>query len=358
MKKIVKDQVVIVKHILGETAVPLLEDLGNGKYRFRVDAWCEGEACKGGFFHLRQAIEAKPGKKVTNTVNRWPRLRAALHNAGVRPVNIPGGDYPLHYADQMAIADYSMSGAHYFIVKRADIGKYLDAFPLDEHGIKHREKIEEQKKAAEAEAYRQEHDPQCIAKRIGDALWYARCRCVLGNSEFNRISLIAKDGSEFSVIYPAIDTDLISGLDCYNVAKVVCSAPEETGLKYLDARRAGGIDPQQHYRIKKTYSAGWNRYTAYLMPLPGLATEVRQTCRWLRMFDTADNDGVNPSLIAEAERVILETFDLYDRLNKKRLVYEAATREVYVEYLHNNPQDWRDRSKFSETPEWSKEEPA
>ena len=181
--------------------------------------------------------------------------------------------------------------------------------------------------------------------------------CTLaGNVEFNRITLVAKDGSEFSVIYPAWNTDLISGLGCCNVAKVVCSAPEETGLQYLDARRAGELDPRQHYRIKKIYSDGWRRYTAYLMPLAGLATEVRGGYRWLAMFDNSDNDGVDPALIAEAERVILETFDLYDRINKKRLVYEASTKEVHVEYLHNDPQDWLDRSKFIKAPEWSEEE--
>ena len=359
MKKMAKNQVVVVKHILGETAAPLVEDLGNGKYRFKVDAWCEGETCKGGFFHLRQAIEAKPGKRITNKVNFWPRLRLALHNAGEQPVNIPGGDNPLHYTDQMAVADYSVSGAHYFIIGRADIGKYLDSLPLDERGVKHREAIEERKKAEEAEAYRQEHDPKCIAERIGDRLWYAMPGCALtGNTEFNRITLVAKDGSEFSVIYPSWTTDLISGLGCCNVAKVVCSAPEETELQYLDARRAGELDPRQHYRIKKIYSAGWCKYSAYLMPLAGLATEVRHGYRWLAMFDSSDNDGVDPLLIAEAERIILETFDLYDRINKKRLVYEASTKEVHVEYLHNDPQDWSDRSKFNKAPEWSEEEVA
>lgn len=358
MKKMKKDQVVVVKHILGETALPLVEDLGNRKYRFKVDAWCKGETCRGGFFHLRQAIEAKPGKKITDKVNFWPRLRAALHNAGEQPVNIPGGDYPLHYTDQMAVADYSMSGAHYFIIKRADIGKYLDSLPLDEHGIKHREAIEERKKTEEAEAYRQEHDPRCIAERIGNKLWYAPGRALAENVEFNRITLVAKDGSEFSVIYPAWSTDLISDLGCCNVAKVICAAPEETELQYLDAGRAGKLDPRQHYRIKKIYPNGRHRCTAYLMPLAGLATEVRDGYRWLAMFDNSDNDGVNPVLIAEAERVILETFDLYDRINKKRLVYEASTKEVHVEYLHNNPQDWSDRTKFSEAPEWSEEEVA
>ena len=357
MKKMASGQVVVVKHILGETARPLVEDLGNDKYRFKVDAWCEGQTCKGGFFHLRQAIEAKPGKKITDKVNFWPRLRAALRNAGEQPVNIPGGDYPLHYTDQMAVADYARSGAHYFIIERADIGKYLDSLPLDEHGIKHREAIEERKKAEEAEAYRQEHDPQCIAERIGNKLGHTMPGCALaGNAEFNRITLVAKDGSEFSVIYPSWSTDLISGLGCCNVAKVVCSAPEETGLQYLDARRAGELDPCQHHRIKKVYSDGWHRYTAYLMPLAGLATEVRDGYRWLAMFDDGDNDGVDPKLIAEAERVILETFDLYDHINKERLVYEAATKEVHVEYLHNDPQDWLDRTKLSEAPEWSEEE--
>lgn len=353
MKKIYQNQEVLVKHILGETAANITESLGNGKYRFLVDAYCEGETCQGGFFHLRQAIEAKPGKKVTDKVTTWPRLRKALQAAGVQPVNIPGGDAPLHYDDEIAVPDFSRSGAHYFIVARKDIDKFLASVPLDEQGKKRRAAIKAQRAAAEAEAYRQTHDPQCIAKRIGDQLWNAThdLSSPGGSEEFVRLTMESADGASFSVMYPSWGTDLIASLWCTNVAKVVCEAEEQTGLKYLNGIRAGKIDPRNHCRIKKVWSSGWNRGCAYLMPLAGLADEIREDYRWLAMFDTADNDGVDPKLIAEAKRVILETFDLYDQIDGKRLVYEAETQAVHVEYLHNKPKT------PSETPVWRPEKP-
>ena len=90
-----KNEIIVIRHILGETAEPLLENLGGHRFRLKADAWCLGEPCKGGFFHLRQAIPVRPGQghEVTREVTKWPRLRKALHHAGLEPVNIPGGDY-------------------------------------------------------------------------------------------------------------------------------------------------------------------------------------------------------------------------------------------------------------------------
>ena len=56
------------------------------------------------------------------------------------------------------------------------------------------------------------------------------------------------------------------------------------------------------------------------MPDPKLATEVREDYRWKGMFDDPDNDGVSPELIATAQKVILEGYDILDRLLKKRFV--------------------------------------
>lgn len=154
MEIIKKHSQVIVKHILGETAEALVTRLDNGKYQFNCNAYVAGEHCKGGFFHLRQAREVIPGKKLGNNVKFWPRLRKALHVAGLYPVNIPGGDYPIHYCDEIVIPDYSMSGACYFIIKRSDIGKYLEKLPLDDSGKARAADIARR----EAEAYRQAHD--------------------------------------------------------------------------------------------------------------------------------------------------------------------------------------------------------
>lgn len=334
MKTIKKNTQVTVKHILGETAEVLVTRLDNGMYRFNCDVYVVGEYCKGGFFHLRQAREVIPGKKLGNNIKFWPRLRKALHEAGLRPINIPGGDYPIHYYDEVVIPDYSMSGSHYFIIKRSDIGKYLEKLPLDDAGKAHAEDVARKEAEAAAEAYRQTHDPQCIANRIGGKLWNA------GGSiggEFKKITLVADD-TEFSVIYPSHSTNLIWN-GCCNVAKVVCAAPE-TGIEYLSGWSAGQLDPRKHCRIKK-YIHGWSR-AAYLMPNPDLATEVRESYRWLDMFDNSNNDGISAELIASAKKVVLEAYDLDDNLLKHRYVYDRDTEKVTKEFLHNaNVLDWR-----------------
>lgn len=335
MKIISKGTVVVVKHILGETAESLVTRLSDGRYEFACDAFVVGEVCKGGFFHLRQAREVIPGKKLGNNVKFWPRLRRALHEAGLEPVNIPGGDYPIHYRDEIVIPDYSMSGAHYFIIKRSDIGTYLDMLPLDDAGKARAEDVARREAEAAAEAYRQEHDPKCIAERIGNKLWYEGGNCFGG--EFKKVTLVAEDDSEFSVIYPTCNTDLIWTW-CCNVPKVVCEAPE-TGIEFLSGWTAGRLDPRKHSRIRKIYSQGWGRNTAYLMPNPKLATEVRENSCWLRMFDAAENDGVSPELIASAKRIVVEAYDLNDTLLKERLVYDRETGKVSKETLHNWPFD-------------------
>ena len=326
MKTIKKNTQVIIKHISRGTAEVLVTRLKNDIYQFKCDSYVIGKYCKGGFFNILQAREVIPGKKLGHNIKFWPRLRKALHEAGVKTVHIPGGGYPIHFVDEIVVPDYSMSGSHYFIIRRCDIGKYLNILPLDEAGKARAEEFKRRK----AEDYRQAYDPQCIAKRIGDKLWYSGGMCFEG--EFKKITLIADDDTEFSIIYPSCQTDLI--WPGSNVAKVLCTAPE-TGIEYLSGLSAGQLDPRKHSRLKRIFFPGWNRDAAYLMPNPKLATEVRESCRWLGLFDNTDNDGVSPKLIASAKKVILEAYDLDDKLLKQRYVYDRKTKEVTKEYLHN-----------------------
>lgn len=330
MKTIKKNTVVTVNHILGETAEALVTPVGENKYQFDCNAYVIGERSKGGYFHLRQAREIIPGKKLGNNVKFWPRLRKALHEAGLKSVNIPGGDYPIHYCDEIVIPDFSMSGAHYFVIKRDDIGNYLAKLPLDDAGKTRADEIKRKKVEEEAEAYSQEHDPKCIAAKIGNKLF---SEGGLGG-EFTKITLVSDNDEEFSVIYPSKSTDLLWD-GCANVSKIVCEATE-TGIDFLSGWKAGHIDPRNHCRIKKEYCSGWSRNVAYLMPDPKLATEVRECYRWLDMFDNSDNDGVSSELIATAKKVILEGYDLYDKILEKRYVYDRDSKEVTKEYLHNN----------------------
>ena len=114
-------------------------------------------------------------------------------------------------------------------------------------------------------------------------------------------------------------------------------SPLYTGVKYLSARSAGYLDPRKHGRIRKIYADGWHEYVAYLMPDPNLATEVRENYRWLDLFDQPNNDGIPSERIASAKKVILEAYDLYDKLLEQRLVYDRETEEVTEESLHNWP---------------------
>lgn len=344
MRKIEKNKNVVIKHIIGETASMVIERLDDGTYKFTCDAYVSGELCKGGFFHLRQAREVIPGKKLGNNYKYWPRLRLALQKAGVPVINVPGGDTPIHYEDELVVPDFKVSGTHFFVIKRSDIKKYLKLVPLDEAGKKRAEEIRKEKEAIEAERYRQTHDPKYIAEGIGILL---RHYDDLGG-EFKRITLVSDGDTEYSIIYPECLTDLKWG-GCSNVPKVVCNNER---ISFLSGWTAGRLDPRKHHRLKEYYARGWGRSTVYLMPEPSLADEVRETCRWLGLFDNPDNDGIPAEKIAFAKKVILEAFDLQDKLIKERWVYEKSSANCKKQYLHNDPYgfsgdivrkpDWRD----------------
>lgn len=349
MTKVAKGTKVTIKHMLGETVQPLVTRLKGDSYRFNCNAYiigdAEDDAPDNMYFHIRQAREVIPNKRKGNNVRPWPRLRKALHAEGIEPIHIVGGDIPIHYTDEIVIPDFKVSGSHFFVVKKEEINKILKGFPLDEKGKQHAEELKRRKAAAEAEAYRQEHDPKCIAERIGSKLDIA---CPVGREfdpEFMKITLVSKDGTEFSVMYPSKNTNLIwSGS---NVPKILCEAPE-TGIEYLSGWNAGYIDPKNHHRLRKSHGA-WD--SVYLMPDPKLATEVREDYRWKGMFDDPDNDGVSPELIATAQKVILEGYDILDRLLKKRFVYDSTTKKVTKEVLHNWPFDMWNK-KTTEPFDW------
>lgn len=209
MRKYEKNEVIIVRHILGETAESLLENLGGHRFRFKADAWCEGETCAGGFFHLRQAIPVRPGQghEVVRDATKWPRLRKALHNAGLKPINVPGGDYPLHYRDQIAVPDYGMNGSHYFIVDRKDIKRYLDTLPIDEAGLRRKAEIEADKEA---------RDDVAVANNIGNVIRYH----LIGDGTAPRFKgaeqyqITFLRGTSYKYEFPAEDWEDVFSKDC------------------------------------------------------------------------------------------------------------------------------------------------
>ena len=63
-------------------------------------------------------------------IKPWPKLRVALNCAGVKRVHAPGGfQNALAYRDEIAVPDYSVSGASGWIILKKDVGHYLDALP-------------------------------------------------------------------------------------------------------------------------------------------------------------------------------------------------------------------------------------
>lgn len=325
MKKIMKNQIITVNHIIGETASAVLEELGRHKYRFTCDAYIDDsdEIRRGVFKHLRQALPVRKGR-VVDGVRYWPRLRCALHAAGMAPVNVPGGATPLHYADEIAVADYATSGSCYFVIPRKEIGKYLDQLPLDEQGIARRRRQEEKA----LEAWLESRDPDCIAKEIGNQ-FYSWLSC-LESGEFVRLTVVLDSGLQKSVIYNYGKTDLFWE-GCVNTPKLLCAAPEETGIEYL-SRKAAPIDPGEHHRIKKGWDDGWSRHVAYLAPNPNLADFVGEW-GWYRLFSTVSADHpISHREIADAKRIILEKFSLEDKLLPGKLVYDKYTNEVTTQY--------------------------
>lgn len=327
MKKMTKNTIVTIYHIVGETAFAVLEGLGDSKFRFTTDAYIDDSdrLHHNVFKHLRQAIPARKGK-VVQEIKVWPRLRWALRSAGLQPVNIPGGNYPLHYADEIAVPDFCMSGSHFFIIPRKKIGKYLDQYPLNDRGIARKRKEEQTK----LDAWLQSRDPDYIAGNIGDKFWYqfdSLSQSVGGGCEFVKITVTDCNYCNRSIIYARERTDLIWDR-WINVPKIVCEAPE-TGVEFLGPG-AAAIDPREHCRIKKRYCSGWSSDVAYLQPKSGIADYIGEGPRWTGVFDN-DNGGIFTSRsIADAKKITLEVYDLTDKLLPNKLVYTKESNKVVI----------------------------
>jgi len=81
------------------------------------------------FIRNDRSKEGARGLQVV-TPKQWPRLRVALGYAGKPATHVQGGfENAVAYSDEIAIPNYSMSGSSGWIVRRDEIGKYLDALP-------------------------------------------------------------------------------------------------------------------------------------------------------------------------------------------------------------------------------------
>ena len=309
MQVINKGTEVTVTNIIGNTAADLCTQQGTDKYVFTCTAYVDGETLDNHddvFINLWQAREVIPGKRLgdSSKAKKWHRLTKALFLSGVKPINISGAKSPIIYTDERAV---KYQGSLYFVVKIQDIDGYLKLVPLDEKG------------KANARKFAQTH-PRTIANQIGQALWDS-CKNQT-NVEFIKITMIPDYGTSFSIMYPTKRTNLIWPSDSPEIPKVVCSASEETGIDYLSGYTAGRLDPRKHGRIRM-----FSKHTAYLMPNPQLADQVREV-----MFSEGFYKGIVNDLVS-ASTIIVEEYDLNDNLLRTRFVYDRASKSVKEEHL-------------------------
>lgn len=315
-----------IVHIVGETVNDVAKKLASGKWLFIKDAYVDGERGKGGYYHLRQAKELISGKKLGNNYKQWPRLRAACHKAGVRLINIPGGNVPIHYEDEMVIPDYKMSGAHFFIIKKSEVGKLLLFVPIDEAAEARRKSLADEARRKKEDENRQKYSPKGRCQRLGDMFWNGKSEKgvkgffmrngELSGSEFIVFTFEGWDGEKVSIAYNCEDTDL--GNNYSNIAKIL--VPGHEGLN-LRGDVAGSIDPREFYRLAKYYVHGWSRDVWVLGANPKMFTHVMVSpARWLNLFDQFGEDRVvDCKTIAYAKSITRSLYSLTDKL-----VYEDA----------------------------------
>lgn len=80
-------------------------------------------------FHLRLVREDRYARGLHQECRGWPRLRLALKQADQPRTHSWGGYGWVCYADEVCVADFSMSGAWAYIVPKADIAALLAALP-------------------------------------------------------------------------------------------------------------------------------------------------------------------------------------------------------------------------------------
>ena len=86
---------------------------------------------KKGCKHIRFARFAREESQIRVLKTMiWPKLRLALHNAGVERSHQQGGFHEvIGYGDEIAVADYGLSGSHGWIIRRQKIRSLLVALP-------------------------------------------------------------------------------------------------------------------------------------------------------------------------------------------------------------------------------------
>ena len=228
-------------------------------------------------------------------------MRKACHIAGIQRINIPGGDIPIHYVDEIVIPDFSVSGSHYFVIPKKDIGQVLECLPLDEAGKQKKKEIWEKEQYSK-------YSPKSISEKLGQYFWYEARFPIDGEYEFVKISFQDWEGNVKSIIFRE-GTDIIHD-GCTNIAEI------DTGLGFcLSAEKAAKITPEKYDRLQVSYCSGWHKDIAYLLPKADSADIVTDDYRWLDVFDSNRYEDFLPKeLIVTSKYITFEFFALDETL--------------------------------------------
>lgn len=313
MKTIKAGTEVKISHIIGETVFDVAKKLANGNLYFTRDAYVQGETCKGGFYHLRQAREVLPKKLGKSEPRNWGRLRKACHMAGVRRINIPGGGTPIHYYDELVVADFAMSGSRFFLIKKKDIGRLLDLVPLTDEAKQKQKEFEEAKRKQWERGQYEKFAPKAIVEQIGYYFWYKK-NFHEKKYEFIKFIFESWEGEKKSIAFCEKNNIIHDGY-C-NIPKI-----EVEGKNfYLNGWVAGEISPENHHRIRTEYDG--RRNVAYLLPAQCIADIVADNARWLSLFDTDRyEDDISKEFIATSKKIYVEFYDITDRLIERKSFY-------------------------------------
>lgn len=293
-------QRLFVRHMVGETVLPLAEVEqveGSALLTFHTDAVVVvEELSQNGLTakHLRFAREngRKRGLHFAQ-VTMWPRLRRILEEED--RFNVPGGlGYIVTYPDEMIIADYSMDGAHGWLINRAEIGELLAANPLSEKQLGELRaeltQLEEEYESFFTDEKIRESGNYLLNSFFGEGYWWTR------------ISAFWKDGSQ-----------------------------KTFGFNGMKENEKGNLS---------FYAHGWSRYVSYKsIPADIVDVAYDKNYRWQSLFD---HEPLSQQ-IAGFQRVKVEFMGGDDGMEVIHI--EETTREEIVQYVSSRDRTLLNREK-------------
>jgi hypothetical protein len=76
-------------------------------------------------------------KPLGDNVRHWPRLKKACQLANLERVNIPHGQFPIHYVFETVVPDeVGVEGTDYFIIRKSEVGTLLDKHCPEDKEVK------------------------------------------------------------------------------------------------------------------------------------------------------------------------------------------------------------------------------